>query len=112
MERDLRDVEIARLEERMRALQEDMTELKDAINGGHSVPFDRSVRGRLHEIENQQVSSAMLQQALQRLQAQQEHRAEFTFTRREKLIGALLGVPGAVVSVLVALQLAGIIRPA
>lgn len=103
------NAEIARIEERLKAVQEDLAEVKGMINGDQAIPYERSVRGRLHFIEGNLATETMQHEALDAIRAQQRLDAGDKFTRREKIVVACLSLPGAFVSVLIALQMLGVV---
>jgi hypothetical protein len=79
------------------------------LNGGHSTPYDRSVRGRLHKIEDKVASASLLEEALRTIKNEQAERAGDMFTRREKILGLIFMIPGAAAATLICLQVVGVI---
>jgi hypothetical protein len=58
-------------DERIILLEERLARLDEAINGGDSVPWERSVRGRLHTVSDQVNAARIAQQALAEVRANQ-----------------------------------------
>lgn len=83
MEQKDRDT-LIRLEERMRTLDESIVELTGLISGP---PYDRSVRARLHKLENDAAAANAATAAIAATKMMRDQIAEKRFTRTEKMIG-------------------------
>lgn len=88
------DERLARLEEQMKGMREDMAELRRSLEGP---PRDESIRGRLHVLETNDAAAVAARAALEAARAAQGQ----SWTRKERVglfIFAGIGAVGTIVS--------------
>lgn len=76
---------LAALEAMNREQDRRLSGLEDALDGGPSVPYERSVRGKLHAMASAMASADKLReaaQAVERAQREQTHTAAAMHSRR------------------------------
>ena len=74
---------VARLEERVSGLAHDVSELHEVI---HGPPYERSLRGRVHELETDRAAAKAAQAAVEAAKLVHAQASERRFTKKEKLI--------------------------
>jgi hypothetical protein len=89
---------LARVEEQVRALRDTVRAEAESIREDyramheqlHGPPWERSIRGRLHQLETNDAAAVAARAALEAATAVRGR----TFGRREKIVGLALGVVG------------------
>jgi hypothetical protein len=71
---------VGSVEERLALIEERLSRVVELLNGGPSTPWKRSLRGRLHDVENELDAARLARQALD--EVKRERRRHWSYGQR------------------------------
>lgn len=90
------DERLARVEERIAEIQKDIGEIHEFLDGGPGLPWERSIRGRLHKLEGTLIVAHQVKNELVKIRDDAQQHRDHVWSRNDRILAAVIGVALAV----------------